>query len=268
MVSPGALRAAKPSSHGRCCTHCAGLTPGESGSLAQEATPAAQESPSGPAHLEGDLPGDPQVQLIQIATGLQTPTNIAFPPDDSGRIFVVEETGTIHIVNSDGSVEPEPFLDLSNTVSQRPGQQGLMGLAFHPDFATQSSALCRLQQSVREWGDHGLRVSDRQGQSEQGRYQNRAAAADDRQALPAAQRGHAPLWPGRLSLHLDRRWRLARRPVRQRPESLLAPGQDLADRCRRRGARDAVRHPRGQPVRGSRSLRQPLSRSTGGHTSH
>src|SRR4051812_34309824 len=106
-----------------------------SGSLAQEATPAAQGSPSGPAHLEGDLPGDPQVQLIQIATGLQTPTNIAFPPDDSGRIFVVEETGTIHIVNSDGSVEPEPFLDLSNTVSQRPGQQGLMGLAFHPDFA-------------------------------------------------------------------------------------------------------------------------------------
>jgi glucose/arabinose dehydrogenase/uncharacterized cupredoxin-like copper-binding protein len=107
-----------------------------SGSLAQEATPAAKESPSGPAHLEGDLPGDPQVQLIQIATGLQTPTNIAFPPDDSGRIFVVEESGTIHIVNPDGSVVKEPFLDLSNRVSQRPGQQGLLGLAFHPDFAT------------------------------------------------------------------------------------------------------------------------------------
>ncbi len=30
---------------------------------------------------------------------------------------------------------PTPFLDLSRTVSQRPGQQGLLGLAFHPDFA-------------------------------------------------------------------------------------------------------------------------------------
>src|SRR4051812_35308933 len=106
-----------------------------SGSLVQEATVAAQEDPSAPAHLGGDLPGDPQVQLIQVATNLQTPTNIAFPPDDSGRIFVVEETGTIHIVNPDGSVIKEPFLDLSTTVSQRPGQQGLLGLAFHPDFA-------------------------------------------------------------------------------------------------------------------------------------
>jgi hypothetical protein len=51
------------------------------------------------------------------------------------RIFVVEETGTIHIVNPDGTVVPEPFLDLSTTVSGRPGQQGMLGLAFHPDFA-------------------------------------------------------------------------------------------------------------------------------------
>jgi glucose/arabinose dehydrogenase len=106
-----------------------------SGGRAQEATPVSPSSTTVTAHLEGDLPGDPRIQLIQIATGLQTPTNIAFPPDDSGRTFVVEENGTIHIVNPDGSVVPEPFLDLTNTVSQRPGQQELLGLAFHPQYA-------------------------------------------------------------------------------------------------------------------------------------
>lgn len=106
------------------------------GSLAQEATPAAPPAETGPAHLGGDLPGDPQIQMVQVASGLGTPTNVAFPPDGSGRIFVVEETGTIHIVNPDGSVVPEPFLDLSTTVSGRPGQQGMLGLAFHPDYAT------------------------------------------------------------------------------------------------------------------------------------
>jgi glucose/arabinose dehydrogenase/plastocyanin len=105
------------------------------GSLAQDATPGAEPGASGPAHLGGDLPGDPQIQLIEVASGLDTPVHIAFPPDGSGRIFVAEVTGRIRIINPDGSIEPQPFLDLSNTVALRPGQQGLLGLAFHPDYA-------------------------------------------------------------------------------------------------------------------------------------
>jgi glucose/arabinose dehydrogenase/uncharacterized cupredoxin-like copper-binding protein len=102
---------------------------------AQEATPVATSAEAAPAHLGGDLPGDPQIQLVEIASELQSPVNVAFPPDDSGRIFVVEQGGTIRIINADGSVEPDPFLDLSATTGQRLGEQGLLGLAFHPDFA-------------------------------------------------------------------------------------------------------------------------------------
>ena len=91
--------------------------------------------PSATAHLGGTIPGNPKIQLVKVAEGFSTPTNIAFPPDDSGRIFVVELDGRVHIINPDGSVEPEPFLDLTQVVSGRPGQQGLLGLAFHPKFA-------------------------------------------------------------------------------------------------------------------------------------
>jgi glucose/arabinose dehydrogenase/uncharacterized cupredoxin-like copper-binding protein len=102
---------------------------------AQEATPAAGSVETGPALLGGDLLGDPQIQLVEVASGLQAPTNVAVPPDGSGRIFVTEQTGTIRIINPDGSVEPEPFLDLSATTGSREGEQGLLGLAFHPDYA-------------------------------------------------------------------------------------------------------------------------------------
>jgi glucose/arabinose dehydrogenase/plastocyanin len=102
---------------------------------AQEATPVAESVETGPARLGGDLPGDPQIRLVQVASGLQAPTNVAVPPDGSGRIFVTEQTGTIRIINPDGSVEPTPFLDLSSTTGSRQGEQGLLGLAFHPDYA-------------------------------------------------------------------------------------------------------------------------------------
>ena len=103
--------------------------------LAQDEAISTDHASTKPALLGGDIPGDPQIQLVEVVSGLETPVNVAFPPDDSGRMFVVEVGGFIRIVNPDGSVEPEPFLDLSSTVALRPGQQGLLGLAFHPNYA-------------------------------------------------------------------------------------------------------------------------------------
>jgi glucose/arabinose dehydrogenase/plastocyanin len=102
---------------------------------AQDATPTAQPAAPGVASLGGDLPGDPQIQLIEVASGMANPVNLAFPPDDSGRMFVVSVDGFVRIVEADGTLLSEPFLDLSDTVALRPGQQGLLGLAFHPNYA-------------------------------------------------------------------------------------------------------------------------------------
>jgi glucose/arabinose dehydrogenase/plastocyanin len=106
----------------------------ESAGRAQEEV-KADAAMTAPARLGGDLPDDPQVQLVQVASNFQTPVNVAFPPDGSGRMFVVEVGGTIRVVNPDGTVLPQPFLDLSSTVALRPGQQGLLGLAFHPNYS-------------------------------------------------------------------------------------------------------------------------------------
>ncbi|MBA2274630.1 MAG: PQQ-dependent sugar dehydrogenase [Actinobacteria bacterium] len=53
--------------------------------------------------------------------------------DGSGRLFVVEQGGTVRIVE-DGRLEPDPWLDLRDETAPG-GEQGLLGLAFHPDYA-------------------------------------------------------------------------------------------------------------------------------------
>jgi len=73
------------------------------------------------------------ITLAEIANGLSSPTGIVDPGDDSGRLFIVEQTGTIRVLDS-GSLLDTPFLDLSDQVSGG-SEQGLLGLAFHPEYA-------------------------------------------------------------------------------------------------------------------------------------
>lgn len=94
----------------------------------------AQEETQEVAQPGGTLPGDPSIELVQIADGLIDPINIAHAPDDSGRLFVVERVGTIRIIQ-DGEVLEEPFLDISAEVKIDFLEQGLLGLAFHPEYA-------------------------------------------------------------------------------------------------------------------------------------
>jgi glucose/arabinose dehydrogenase len=67
-----------------------------------------------------------------VADGFELPLFATSPGDE--RLFVVEQTGRIKIV-VDGAVAETLFLDLSASVSDG-GERGLLGLAFHPDYAT------------------------------------------------------------------------------------------------------------------------------------
>jgi glucose/arabinose dehydrogenase len=97
-----------------------------------EATPTAQ--PAETVEPGGTLPGNPSIQLVQVADGLIDPINLTSAPDGSGRLFVLERVGLIRIIQ-DGQLLEEPFLDISDTVKIDFLEQGLLGLAFHPDYA-------------------------------------------------------------------------------------------------------------------------------------
>ena len=73
------------------------------------------------------------VALELVVAGLTFPLGLTAPPGDP-RLFVVEKGGAIRIVR-DGAPLAPPFLDLSAKVS-RGSEQGLLGLAFDPAYAT------------------------------------------------------------------------------------------------------------------------------------
>ena len=74
-----------------------------------------------------------EIELQTFATGLNNPINIKNAGDS--RLFVLEQAGLIQILNSDGSKNNTPFLNI-NPIVLGGGERGLLGLAFHPDYAT------------------------------------------------------------------------------------------------------------------------------------
>ncbi len=69
--------------------------------------------------------------------GLNQPIFLASPPGDATRIFVLERTGRIRVVQN-GTVLPTPFLDISARVSTQ-GERGMLSFAFHPQYAQNGS---------------------------------------------------------------------------------------------------------------------------------
>jgi glucose/arabinose dehydrogenase len=74
------------------------------------------------------------ISLAPFVSGFSGPLDFEIPDDNSGRIFIVQQPGTIRLV-SGGSVLPTAFLDISGKVNFDGGEQGLLGLAFHPNYA-------------------------------------------------------------------------------------------------------------------------------------
>jgi glucose/arabinose dehydrogenase len=76
-------------------------------------------------------PGD--YQLALVVKGLQKPTYLTHAGDGSGRLFITEQVGRIRIV-ANGRLLPEPFLDITSLVGSRGSEQGLLSVAFHPQY--------------------------------------------------------------------------------------------------------------------------------------
>ena len=97
--------------------------------------PPGGTNPPPPTSAQNDYdPSRYRYSLEQVGSGFSEPDFITFAPDGSGRLYVLEKIGRIRLM--DGTT----FLDIRNRVLSPPvtsydREQGLLGLAFHPDFA-------------------------------------------------------------------------------------------------------------------------------------
>jgi glucose/arabinose dehydrogenase len=87
---------------------------------------------SGVFNSDADLVGE--LTTRRIASGLDSPVFLTSAPGDTSRLFILEQRGRIRVVK-DGALLATPFLDIESLV-QCCGEEGLLGLAFHPDYAS------------------------------------------------------------------------------------------------------------------------------------
>jgi glucose/arabinose dehydrogenase len=84
---------------------------------------------------DGIEPVDGTAITLELVSGaLARPVDVIAPPGDAQRLFVVQQTGEIRIIRlADDTLAPQPFLDIPTVACC--GEKGLLGLAFHPDYA-------------------------------------------------------------------------------------------------------------------------------------
>jgi glucose/arabinose dehydrogenase len=80
-------------------------------------------------------PARAAIQLVPVASGFSNPVFAGHAGDGTNRLFIVERGGTIRLLQP-GSSDPTLFLDIRAKVTATGGEQGLLGLAFHPNYAT------------------------------------------------------------------------------------------------------------------------------------
>jgi glucose/arabinose dehydrogenase len=96
---------------------------------------ATAELTAAPSPTVADAVGKPA--LVSFVSGLESPTDLTHAGDGSGLLYVLEQPGRIRVIQNAALLET-PFLDIVDRVGSSANEQGLLGLAFAPDFKTSS----------------------------------------------------------------------------------------------------------------------------------
>lgn len=84
-----------------------------------------------------EVAGSGDIRATRIAGGYDQPVFATSAPGDPDRLFVVEKTGQIRILDTaTGVTNTANFLTIPQAQLQTGGEQGLLSMAFHPDYAT------------------------------------------------------------------------------------------------------------------------------------
>lgn len=169
-------------------TPAAEETPAETAVMEETPTGAAAAETGTPEGTEAAIPetgeGAVEVDLELVAEGFASP--LVFLPDPAGgqRFFVADQTGQIYIIDEQGQRMDEPFLDLSDRMvdlDEGYDERGLLGLAFHPDYAENGRFFVYYSAPLRadapqDW-DHTSHISEFQ-----------VSADDENRADPESER--------------------------------------------------------------------------------
>ncbi|GAA0214069.1 PQQ-dependent sugar dehydrogenase [Halobaculum roseum] len=98
---------------------------------------ATDEEPAGPDSLATE----------PVAEGFDSPLGLEAPAGVDGRLYVVDQGGTIAVVAGE---ERSTFLDVTDRLSRAGGEMGLLGLAFHPEFPEEDRVYVRYSGSLRD----------------------------------------------------------------------------------------------------------------------
>ena len=105
------------------------------GGSSSSPTPVPSATPPAASCAAGaPVAGIPALTARLVASGLRNPLDLQAAPGDRERLYVVEQGGRIRVIRN-GQLQATPFLDVSARISSG-GERGLLGLAFHPQFAT------------------------------------------------------------------------------------------------------------------------------------
>lgn len=100
-------------------------------------------------------PSEAKIDMQLVADGFVSPIGVVASPDNTGRLFVIDQIGKVWIINKDGTKSTTPFIDLTSVlVPLDPGydERGLLGLAFHPQFASNHKFYVYYQEPPRSGG--------------------------------------------------------------------------------------------------------------------
>jgi glucose/arabinose dehydrogenase len=93
-----------------------------------------------------------------VADGFVSPIGVVASPDNTNRLFVIDQVGKIWIIDASGTKLPTPFMDVTAmmvSLNANYDERGLLGLAFHPQFATNHRFFIYYQKPPRAGGPAG-----------------------------------------------------------------------------------------------------------------
>ncbi|MDK2988620.1 MAG: hypothetical protein PWR16_149 [Methanoculleus sp.] len=106
----------------------------------------------------------PNVSLEPVAGGFVAPLMLTDAGDGTGRLFVVDQVGTVSVIDGNGTLLEEPFLDVRDRmVDLNPAfdERGLLSIAFHPAFRENGRVFAFYSAPLRPEGPEGWDCTNR-----------------------------------------------------------------------------------------------------------